>query len=71
MFTTGTNNTAVTVDTETNLPGSITCADGTTADSLEECPQLVDYQADVGYEAEGEFITDDPTTDVDESMQEI
>jgi hypothetical protein len=50
----------------------VTCADGTTAESLEECPQLIDYQADVGYEAEGQFITDDPTTpDVDESMKDI
>ena len=50
---------------------AVTCTDGTTADSLEECPQLIDYEQDVGYEAEGQFITDDPDTPVDESMRDI
>lgn len=49
----------------------VTCTDGTTANTLEECPQLVDYQADVGYEAQGEFFDDPTTTDIDESMQDI
>jgi len=55
---------------DTNFPsGSVTCTDGTTANSLAECPQLVDYQADIGYEAQGEFI-DDLTTPEDESMRD-
>ena len=49
----------------------ITCTDGTTAESLEECPQLVDYQSDIGYEAEGEFIDDPTTPDIDEGMKDI
>jgi hypothetical protein len=52
--------------------GLVQCPNGSCADSLETCPTVYeDLELDIGYTPEGDFITDDPTTEWDEALENI
>ena len=52
--------------------GKIECTNGSCADTLEECGSIYDdYSKDIGYEPEGEFITDKPETSYDDALHDV